>query len=184
MAKRLRGSEALARFMDAEVSEESSGSDFDEHEVDNDGASGDSTHESSEDGDADDEIDEEWTEMAPGAADFQHFPFTVQSPGFQVAPPNRPTTPHGFFSLFFTDELFAELIVQTNDYARSKLAFRPLQQHSIWRDWKDVSIDEMKVYIGVILNMAVNDKPNLDDIDAFFQGDLRSYTFHADSLDA
>ena len=171
MAKRFRVAEALDAILTADTSdeEEDSGSDFNEQEVDNEGDSEDSIQESNDDDDTEvDEVDEDWTAKELHAARFPVFPFTVPNPGFQVMQANRPTTNLGFFALFFTDELFTEIVAQTNDYAKSKLAFRPLHKQSIWKHWYDVTMEEMKAYIGVILNMAINDKPNIQD---FFSED-------------
>jgi hypothetical protein len=39
----------------------------------------------------------------------------------------------------------------------------PLTKYSVWHSWKDVSSEEMKAFFGVILNMALNLKPQLVD---------------------
>ena len=63
----------------------------------------------------------------------------------------------------FTDELFTEIVSQTNIYAHFRLDYKPQRKNSIWLDWKDVDLDEMKAFFGVVLNMALNPKPNLQD---------------------
>ncbi|XP_054259547.1 piggyBac transposable element-derived protein 4-like [Macrosteles quadrilineatus] len=48
----------------------------------------------------------------------------------------------------------------------------PLQKRSMWWSWKDVTLDEMKAFIGVIINMGMNAKPEIDD---YFSTDWVDY---------
>lgn len=95
---------------------------------------------------------------------FKKFDFTVPRPGFQLLPEQRPSDPLGYFQLFFTDELLGEIVAATNAYSIEKInRKRPLQRFSVWHDWADVTVPEMKAFIGVILNMAINPKPEIVD---------------------
>jgi hypothetical protein len=52
--------------------------------------------------------------------------------------------PMDYFSLFFSDELLNNIVIQTNRYARHKTAELQLSPKSIWSRWSDVSIPEVK----------------------------------------
>jgi hypothetical protein len=60
-----------------------------------------------------------------------------------------------YFSLFFNDELLNSIVVETNRYARHKISERQLSLRSIWSRWSDVSIPEMKAFLGLIINMGL-----------------------------
>jgi len=83
-------------------------------------------------------------------------PFTVSNTG-----PQRVCATESeleYFKLFFTDTLLADITAETNRYAKSKLDCVTLRPNSIWRTWTYVSVEELQAYLGVVLNMAVNDK--------------------------
>lgn len=175
MSKRLRGEEVLQRIFamddDDDDSDITDGENDDENDIPDAQLSTDNDDENSSEEDDDDDIDtdtdvQEWQKMRPDGPVFARFPFTVRNKGSQVT--NAPQTVLGFFQLFFTDELLIEITKQTNDYAQLQLTNRQLLRHSIWKKWKTVSVDEMKAYLGMILNMALNDKPNVVD---FFSKD-------------
>ncbi|XP_028660386.2 piggyBac transposable element-derived protein 4-like [Erpetoichthys calabaricus] len=54
---------------------------------------------------------------------------------------------------------------ETNRYARAEIhAMRDqLKPRSIWKKWRDVSLTEMKCYIGVILKMAITNAADVKD---------------------
>ena len=71
-----------------------------------------------------------------------HLPFTKK------AGPNVPSTcqsPEDYFALVFDEQLWQFLVDQTNLYAAQKVN----------RRWKMVTVDEMKGFVAVILNMGV-----------------------------
>lgn len=120
-----------------------------------------------------------WWPYKAGDPDFIEFPFAVPCPGFQIAANNRPINELGYFQLFFTDELLGEIVAETNSYANEKInRKRPLQQFSIWHTWRDVTLTEMKAFIGVILNMALNPKPEI--VDFFSEDWLSKMPFFTD----
>jgi hypothetical protein len=48
-------------------------------------------------------------------------------------------------------------VTATNMYAAKKIQkITPLTEYSMWHSWKDVSLEEIKTFFGVILNMALN----------------------------
>jgi hypothetical protein len=61
-----------------------------------------------------------------------------------------------YFSLFFSDELLNNIVVETNRYARQKKILElQLSPRSIWSSWSDVSVPGMKAFLGLIINMGV-----------------------------
>lgn len=75
--------------------------------------------------------------------------------------PSGCATPIDFFQLFCTETLIKNITDKTNEYARHKISQKELSQRSTWNNWKDVTIEEMKAFLGVILNMGVLNHPNL-----------------------
>jgi hypothetical protein len=67
--------------------------------------------------------------------------------------------PMDYFSLFFNDELLNN-VVETNRYARQHFELQ-LCPRSIWSRWSDVSIPEMKVFLGLIINMGLMPLPDI-----------------------
>jgi len=65
--------------------------------------------------------------------------------------------------LCFTEQLLPEIVSNTNEYANEKLQAMQLRPYSIWAEWKDVTLPEMKAYLGMIMNMALTDRPCLFD---------------------
>jgi hypothetical protein len=48
------------------------------------------------------------------------------------------------------------IVIETNRYARHKIAKLQLSQWSIWSRWSDdVSVPEVKSFLGVIINMGL-----------------------------
>jgi hypothetical protein len=68
-----------------------------------------------------------------------------------------------YFSLFFSDELLNNIVVETNRYARQKISEHQLSPRSIWSSWSDVSVPEMKAFIGLIINMGLMSLPDIKD---------------------
>lgn len=56
-----------------------------------------------------------WKSYKATDPDFQKFPFTVSQPGFQIALSDRPKYEIGYFKLFFTDELLAEIVHESEN---------------------------------------------------------------------
>ena len=102
-----------------------------------------------------------WHKLNASTNAFVRLPFTVSSPGIQIGltGTNVPETELEFFQLFFTNELVKEITDHTNEYAHAKFPKLNLRPRSIWHKWQDVTEEEMKAYIGVVLNMAMNEKP-------------------------
>lgn len=102
-----------------------------------------------------------WVPYTENIADFPPVRFSVNNPGVQVSVSNCGSE-LDFFQLFFTDELVQQIVKETNRYAREKISsICPLPDRSIWKSWKDVTVPEFKAFLGVLMNMALNPKPDI-----------------------
>ena len=101
---------------------------------------------------------------------FPHRPFTVQNP--EVHFPSQRKSEFEALQHVLTDELLMELVTATNAYAVIKLSRKAFSNNSVWCEWKDVTLVEMKAYLGVIMNKAMNDKP---DVKFFFRQNWTQY---------
>jgi hypothetical protein len=61
-----------------------------------------------------------------------------------------------YLSLFFSDELLNNTVIEANRYTRHKTAELQLSLRSIWSRWSDVSIPEVKLLLGLIINMGAH----------------------------
>jgi hypothetical protein len=65
-----------------------------------------------------------------------------------------------------------EILDETNRFSKEKIMqHMPLQERSIWANWMDVTIEELKAFLGVILNM-----------DMIVKYDLKNYFSEVNSL--
>ncbi len=64
--------------------------------------------------------------------------------------------PFNYFSLFFILDLFLTITTNTNRYANTQ-KIRVLQERV--RDWLDLLIEELYVFLGVIIYMGVHKEP-------------------------
>ena len=73
-----------------------------------------------------------------------------------ISPGN--TTPIAVFRSFFTGEVFNLIVEQTNIYERQK--FQRSHQNTNDR-WQDVEIKDIKLFLGIITIMGINDLPRM-----------------------
>ena len=60
-----------------------------------------------------------------------------------------------FFNLFVTDQLLNELVTRSNAYAQKVInSSRPLRRKNVFKTWKDVTVTEMKQFLGLVLHMG------------------------------
>ena len=111
------------------------------------------------DEDSDSSDDSGWRARQSNDPDFPHCPFTVRNPGVHF--PSQPASELEALQHFLTEELLMELVAATNAYAVISLGGKAFSNNSVWFKWKDVTLVEMKAYFGVIMNMAMNDKPDV-----------------------
>jgi hypothetical protein len=67
-----------------------------------------------------------------------------------------------YFSLFF-NELLNNTVVGTNRYARHKISELQFSPRSIWSRWSNVSVPEVKAFLGLIINMRLIPLPDIKD---------------------
>ena len=97
-----------------------------------------------------------WRAWRTNDKDFPHHSFTANNVG-----PNLQSTPESeleCFQNFITDELLMEIVVATNAFATIRISNRHFTKNSVWHAWKDLTLLELKAYIGVVLKMALVEK--------------------------
>lgn len=88
------------------------------------------------------------------------FPFS-ELPGPKHAPlPNSP--PISYFNLFFTSSLLSLIVAETNRYADQFLSTRVPSSGSRNKMWQRTTIDEIRAFIIVIVNMGIIRKPTIE----------------------
>ncbi|XP_043498380.1 piggyBac transposable element-derived protein 1-like [Polistes fuscatus] len=105
----------------------------------------------------------EWITCTESEETPSRIPFIA---GDTTAGPHAPLDkeePFDFFKLFVTDEMVNEIVIETNNYAAKKLYGKTLSPYSIWRNWRNVTIEEMWAFIGVIINMGTMPLANLQE---------------------
>ena len=70
-------------------------------------------------------------------------------------------SPVYFFELLLTKQFIQDLVTKTNEYAEKTInASRPLRCRSNLVDWKDVTVDEMRKFIGITFAMGLASLPS------------------------
>jgi hypothetical protein len=102
-----------------------------------------------------------WEDVMMGDKKLNAHTFTkTAGPQFHLLPDAEPMD---YFSLFFNDELSNNTVVETNRYARHKISELQLSPRSIWSRRSDVSVPEMKAFLGLIINMGLMSLPDIKD---------------------
>ncbi|XP_062614645.1 piggyBac transposable element-derived protein 4-like [Saccostrea cucullata] len=76
--------------------------------------------------------------------------------------PENPT-PLDFFYLLFDSEFWQKIVTETNLYAEQNIAKETLKPNSRFHDWKDLTLDEVKVFFALIISMGITRKNDLGD---------------------
>ena len=78
-----------------------------------------------------------------------------------LLPLSFPQRPHAFdyFSLFFTYDLIQTITTNTNRYA--SLQRMHVQQERA-REWRDLLLEELYVFLGAIIYMGVHEEPQIE----------------------
>ena len=98
-------------------------------------------------------VDEtQWVKAEPNSYCYQY----TQTPGPTQQFTDR-TTALEFFTKYFTDDVWNLLVTKTNRYAHANVSSGP---HS--RAWNDVTIDEMKAFIGMLILFGIIKLPRLE----------------------
>ena len=72
-------------------------------------------------------------------------------------------SPRDCFSVFFDEDVWKFLVEHTNQYATAYLANKVLKKRSLYINWKPVTVNEMKAFVAMILNMGIIQLPDLKD---------------------
>lgn len=104
--------------------------------------------------DSDDEIDDSahnptWSPFSLG---FRRFAFEGEN-WFKVPVPGE-NKPIDWFKLLLDDVLLESIVRETNIYAFEVFGKPNLTEHSRINKWKDLNVDELKTFIGLILHMG------------------------------
>ena len=67
------------------------------------------------------------------------------------------------FQLYFPETSFATMTEETNRYAHEWLRTHQLKPHSRFKNFKDVTVHEMKAFIGLIVAMGVIKQLDIQD---------------------
>jgi hypothetical protein len=90
-------------------------------------------------------------------------PFKIedQRPAIALLPSTFPLNPHpyDYFTLFFTPDLFRTITTNTNRYA-SIQRIQGIQEGI--REWTNLLVEELYVFIGVIIYMGIHKEPRID----------------------
>ena len=95
------------------------------------------------------------------AKDPPNFPFNENS-GFLIDIPEN-ADPTSFFKLFLSDDLISFLVVETNRYAEKVLDEIIIKRNSRFKEWKPTDFDEMKLFLGLLIQMGILHLPHLSD---------------------
>ena len=80
-------------------------------------------------------------------------PFTGV-PGVNL-PIARNAMPLQYFELFMTTSIWQYIIQTTNSYANTRIGANPPRRRSLFRNWKDISLVEIKAFVGLIIQMGL-----------------------------
>jgi len=100
-------------------------------------------------------------------------------PAKALLPSTFPTEPHPFdyFTLFFTPSLFQTITTNTNRYANIQRIYADKEG---LREWSNLLVEELYVFIGAIIYIGVHEEPQVSmywNTD-FNKGPLHSITNH------
>ena len=84
-----------------------------------------------------------------------------ESPGIKIDL-SQMNNPFEWLKIFLDDNLIESIATETNRYAHQQLRMAELLPHSRDRDYKDVSKDEMWIYIGILFMTGIDKRPEID----------------------
>lgn len=110
------------------------------------------------------DIDElEWIEIGAPEPDYVHnIPF-LESVGPKHCPPKN-SKPMDYFNLFFTVPFLTMLATETNKYSVNFFRNNAcnISLHSRVKEWESTSVEEIRGFLAVIINMGLNKKSNIE----------------------
>ena len=111
-----------------------------------------------DDGEGDD-YDEEEYEWSDDNPTIKQFTFNEDT-GLKIEAPDD-DNPLFFFNLFVNDELLQQIVDRSNYYAARVInTSRPLRKSSVLNTWKDVTLEEMKQFFGLVFHMGIVAMPS------------------------
>lgn len=109
-----------------------------------------------------DPAESSWDEVVenedPG---YQHNFNYAELDGPKHCPPPG-SDPIAYFNLFLTTSLICTFVTETNRYARNFLARTVVSPNSRLREWKAITVSEMKAFIAIVFNMGLIKKPTIE----------------------
>ena len=75
--------------------------------------------------------------------------------------------PLSFLKLFISDSFMEILVEQTNLYAERRMQAADLRRNSLMKQWRPVTLAEMKVFLSVIISMGLVQKRDVQDYWSF-----------------
>ena len=90
-----------------------------------------------------------------------NIPFTA-TPGVQTGLPCN-ATPLEYFQLFLTAHVLQHILQTTNDYAAARLSAIPPRRRSIFRNWRIITMAELKAFLGILIMMGIVQISNIKD---------------------
>jgi hypothetical protein len=101
----------------------------------------------------------DWEELeSDNDPDYEHNFRYSELPGPKHCPPQN-SNPIEYFNLFFTINLISTLVTETNRYAEQFFRNNPAARNRM--NWVQVSLQEMKAFIAIVLNMGIIRKPSI-----------------------
>jgi hypothetical protein len=102
-----------------------------------------------------------WEDVKMGDKKPKEYIFTKNAgPRFNLLPDAEPMD---YFILFFNDELLNNTVIEANRYMRHKITELQLSLRSVWSRWSDVSVPEVKAFLGLIINKGPIPLPDIKD---------------------
>lgn len=86
----------------------------------------------------------------------------TQQPGLRIPFPDN-SEPIDFFALFVEDVYLHSIVRHTNIYAERLFLSEGTLEGSRITNWKDLTINELKVFLGLLLHTGIVRMPNLQD---------------------
>ena len=87
----------------------------------------------------------------------------LESPGPCLPAGETFKEPEDYFNLFFSSDILELMVEETNIYAQLLRNHRQMTPRSRLQNWRDVSVPELKAFIGLVLNMGIIHVPTLQD---------------------
>nr|XP_012151143.1 PREDICTED: piggyBac transposable element-derived protein 4-like [Megachile rotundata] len=100
------------------------------------------------------------THWSSDSSSMQTVPFIKQQS--LLVPIPAPCEPLKFFQMILTDEFFADIVKYTNEYAQH-LLHQEMRKSSRVRAWKDLTIEELKTFVALLLHTGTVQLPKLND---------------------